>query len=72
MLAEPAMSSTQATEAGTVDTTLPEQLVKLSSCIDERPEALATGSKDLQVAALQAAKYVFALGTCRVKPTECN
>ncbi|KAF7791831.1 hypothetical protein EIP86_002855 [Pleurotus ostreatoroseus] len=55
------MSSTQAPDDGAGDSPLPEQLLKLSSCIDERPEALATGSKDLQVAALQAAKYVFDL-----------
>ena len=72
MLAEPVMSSTQAPDDGAGDSTLPEQLLELSSCIDERPEALATGSKDLQVAALQAAKYVFDLGRCRIKLRECD
>lgn len=41
---------------------LPAELAALSTRLDERPESLATGNKDIQVAALQAAKYVFDLG----------
>lgn len=43
---------------------LPEELATLSSRIDEKPESFATGNKDIQLAALQAAKYVFDRGMC--------
>lgn len=43
---------------------LPSVLADLSARIDEKPESFATGNKDIQVAALQATKYVFDLGTC--------
>ncbi|KAI0348039.1 Mpp10 protein [Trametopsis cervina] len=38
---------------------LPTELLALSTRIDEKPESFATGNKDIQLAALQAAKYVF-------------
>lgn len=41
---------------------LPDELATLSSRIDEKPESFATGNKDIQLAALQAAKYVFDRG----------
>ena len=44
------------------DYVLPEQLSNLSAQIDKAPESLALGNKDMQIAALQAAKYVFDLG----------
>ncbi|EIN13712.1 Mpp10 protein [Punctularia strigosozonata HHB-11173 SS5] len=40
---------------------IPEELDKLSQLIETSPEVLATGSKDLQIAALNATKYVFDL-----------
>ncbi|CAL1715634.1 unnamed protein product [Somion occarium] len=43
------------------DVPLPVELQSLSIRLEDSPEALATGDKDLQVAALQAAKYVFDL-----------
>ncbi|KAJ3548405.1 hypothetical protein NM688_g5303 [Phlebia brevispora] len=61
MLAEDTLPSTQTSAESLEDVQLPDQLAKLSACIDASPEVLATGSKDLQVAALQAAKYVFDL-----------
>ncbi|PIL31997.1 hypothetical protein GSI_06701 [Ganoderma sinense ZZ0214-1] len=44
---------------------LPSQLENLSKLIGEKPEALATGSEDLQKAALYATKFIydFALAT---------
>ena len=42
---------------------LPEHLALLSTRLDQSPESLATGNADIQLAALQAAKYVFDLGT---------
>ena len=44
---------------------LPEQLATLSLRLDDKPESFAFGNKDIQVAALQAAKYVFDLGTSK-------
>lgn len=48
------------------DIELPTELAALSSRIDERPESFATGNKHIQLAALQAAKYVFDLGSFTV------
>lgn len=44
----------------------PEELLlaQLSSLLEVKPEALATGDKDIQLAALQAAKFVFDNGPC--------
>ncbi len=47
---------------GILDFTLPSQLENLSKLIGEKPEALATGSEDLQNAALHATKFVYDLG----------
>ena len=41
------------------DAELPAELGRLASLIDEKPEAYATGDKDIQDAALAAAKYIF-------------
>lgn len=41
---------------------LPEELDALSTLIDSKPEALATGDKDIQLAALRATKFVYDLG----------
>lgn len=58
------MASPQSDQSGSDEVIqLPEKLAKLSTCVDEQPESLVTGSKDIQLAALQAAKYVFDLGT---------
>ncbi|KAI0078906.1 Mpp10 protein [Panus rudis PR-1116 ss-1] len=43
------------------DIVLPLELGALSTVIDRKPEAIATGDKELQLAALQATKYVFDL-----------
>jgi U3 small nucleolar RNA-associated protein MPP10 len=43
-------------------TELPEALSHLSLRLDEKPESLVTGNKDIQLAALKATKYVFDLG----------
>ncbi|KAL5518905.1 MPP10 [Sanghuangporus vaninii] len=40
---------------------LPAELSRLVSLIDEKPEAYASGDKDIQEAALTAAKYIFDL-----------
>ena len=40
---------------------LPTELNRLVSLIDEKPEAFASGDKDIQDAALAAAKYIFDL-----------
>lgn len=41
---------------------LPPELLELSLRLDEKPESLATGNEDIQLAALKATKYVFDLG----------
>lgn len=41
---------------------LPTELAQLSITVDEKPESLATGNKDIQLAALKATKYVFDQG----------
>lgn len=46
----------------TDDVQLPQEFIKLSTLIEEHPEYFAFGSKDIQVAALDAAKYIFDLG----------
>ncbi|EJD47644.1 Mpp10 protein [Auricularia subglabra TFB-10046 SS5] len=38
---------------------LPPPLARLSSLLDEKPEALATGDEDIRAASLAAAKFVF-------------
>ena len=48
------------------DVVLPEQLALLSSRLEDGPETLAVGNKDIQLAALQATKYVFDLGMSSV------
>ena len=40
---------------------LPKELSSLSSAIEANPESFATGDKDIQDAALAAAKYIFDL-----------
>jgi hypothetical protein len=49
-------------EIETSEVTLPQELLTLSSRIDERPESFATGNKDIQLAALQATKFIFDRG----------
>ena len=44
---------------GSGETELPIELGHLASLIDEKPEAYASGDKDIQDAALAAAKYIF-------------
>jgi U3 small nucleolar RNA-associated protein MPP10 len=41
---------------------MPVELGQLSQLIESAPETLATGSKDIQIAALNATKYIFDLG----------
>ncbi|KIM85244.1 hypothetical protein PILCRDRAFT_66715 [Piloderma croceum F 1598] len=43
------------------DIQLPNELLNLSNVVEKCPEAFATGSKDIQVAALCATKFVFDL-----------
>ena len=40
---------------------LPSELSKLSSLLEEKPESLASGDKEIEEAALAAAKYIFDL-----------
>ena len=49
---------------------LPSELAKLSSLLDEKPETFATGDKEIEEAALAAAKYIFDLSELRLLP--CN
>ena len=56
---EPSSASIELEE---VEVVLPEQLAVLSTQIDNKPESFATGNKYIQLAALQAAKYVFDRG----------
>ena len=60
----PAMSSSSRPSSPAPEETieLPAELAQLSLSVDEKPESLATGSKDIQLAALKATKYVFDLG----------
>ncbi|KAI0094921.1 U3 small nucleolar ribonucleoprotein complex, subunit Mpp10 [Irpex rosettiformis] len=51
--------SSASVELEELEVTLPDELATLSTRIDDKPESLATGNKDIQLAALQAAKYVF-------------
>jgi len=44
------------------DIQLPDELLNLSNVVEKCPEAFATGSKDIQAAALGATKFVFDLG----------
>jgi hypothetical protein len=41
---------------------LPSELVALANLINERTECLASGSQDIQTAALNATKFIFDLG----------
>lgn len=43
------------------DVPLPSELQSLSNLLEEFPETLALGNKDLQAAALNATKYAFDL-----------
>lgn len=45
------------------DVQLPNELLDLSNLIENTPESFASGSKDVQAAALCATKFVFDLGT---------
>lgn len=40
---------------------LPMELSKLSSLLDRKPESFSTGDKEIEEAALAAAKYIFDL-----------
>jgi hypothetical protein len=44
------------------DIQLPDELLNLLNVVEKCPEAFATGSKDIQAAALGATKFVFDLG----------
>lgn len=44
------------------DIQLPNELLNLSNVVEKCPEAFATGSKNIQAAALGATKFVFDLG----------
>lgn len=54
--------SSRSTTPEEEDVVLPDALASLSQRIDNGPEVLALGNKEMQLAALQAAKYVFDLG----------
>lgn len=41
---------------------LPSRLEKLTTLIDQKPEALALGDSELRVEALKATKYLYDLG----------
>lgn len=41
---------------------LPQELEALSNVLDSKPEALATGDKDIQLAALRATKFIYDMG----------
>lgn len=45
-----------------LDLVIPDELNNLSILVEKSPERLASGSEDLRLAALQAAKYVFDMG----------
>lgn len=49
-------------ENGVEDIQLPLELLNLSTHLEKKPEALATGDEELQIAALKAAKHVFDMG----------
>ncbi|PPQ88642.1 hypothetical protein CVT25_010218 [Psilocybe cyanescens] len=58
------MGDTLLKTSGAVDSqdlTLPPQLQKLSTLLDESPESLASGDSELYAAALDAAKHIFDL-----------
>lgn len=44
------------------DIELPQELDSLSNVVESKPEALATGDKDIQLAALRATKFIYDLG----------
>ena len=56
------MQSATLTSGTEEEYALPEQLAALSARVGDAPESLALGNKEMQLAALQAAKYVFDLG----------
>ena len=45
--------------------TIPEDLSRLSSVIDKKPEAFASGDDEIRNTALEAAKYIFDLSAFR-------
>lgn len=55
-------SSRESSPSSEEEISLPSELAHLSSCIEERPEGFGRGDQVTQLAALQAAKYVFDLG----------
>jgi len=44
------------------DIQLPDELLNLSNLVERCPEAFASGSTDIQAAAIRATKFVFDLG----------
>lgn len=44
------------------DVELPQELAALSNILESKPEALATGDNEIQLAALRATKYIYDLG----------
>ncbi|KAL4243431.1 U3 small nucleolar ribonucleoprotein MPP10 [Abortiporus biennis] len=60
VVTEPAVSGA-APSPTTPELVLPTEFTKLSSLVENNIETLATGNKDIQLAALQATKYVFDL-----------